>query len=140
MELTTAIMKLLKFVGSMYCPKRVNVTNISDLQLYLICKQLAESNKLRPTLGALEEHIKHVRVRCQVTIMQQQPFNLLKFGFYKGRCGQIPPVTTTVLPAPQAFIEFIRWCCETNCHLHLSTGPNTQSFTWIPHSYTLQMP
>ena len=28
MELTTAIMKLLKFVGSMYCPKRVNITNI----------------------------------------------------------------------------------------------------------------
>ena len=139
MELTTAIMKLLKFVGSMYCPKRVNVTNISDLQLYLICKQLAESNKLRPTLGALEEHIKHVRVRCQVTIMQQQPFNLLKFGFYKD----------DVVRYRQSLRRFFLHHKPSSSSSDGVVKPtatstflqaNTQSFTWIPHSYTLQMP
>ena len=66
---------------------------------------IAESNKLPPTLGALEEHIKRVRVQSRVwfqaTIMQQQPFELLIFGYYKDTNGQILPVTTKVLPAPQ---------------------------------------
>ena len=52
--------KLAKFVCSMCCPKGVHITSIPDLRWYLFWKQLAESNKLLPTLGALEEHIKHV--------------------------------------------------------------------------------
>jgi len=47
----------------------------------MFCKQLAEGNKLPPTLGALEEHIKRVcsqsRLWYQATVMQQQPFEPL---------------------------------------------------------------
>ena len=69
---------------------------------------IAESNKLPPTHGALEEHIKRVRLQSRVwfqaTIMQQQPFEPLNFGYYKNTDGQILPLTTKVLPA-QAIIE-----------------------------------
>ena len=57
--------ELARFVCSRYCPKGVHITSIPDLRWHLFCKQLAESNKLPPTLDALEEHIK--RVRLQVT-------------------------------------------------------------------------
>ncbi len=71
--------ELAKFVCSRYCPKDVRISSIPDLRWYLFCKQLAESNKLPPTLGALEEHINRVclqsRVGCQATVMQQQPLD-----------------------------------------------------------------
>ena len=52
--------ELTKFVCLRYCPKGVQITSIPDLRWHLFCKQLAESNRLPPTLGALEEHIKRV--------------------------------------------------------------------------------
>ena len=111
--------KLARFVCSRYCPKGVHITSIPDLRWHLFCKQLAESNKLPPTLGALKEHIKHVwlqsRVWYQATVMQQQPFDPIKFGYYKDTGDQMLPVTTKVLPAPQAIIELVRCQCKTNC-------------------------
>ncbi len=111
--------ELEKFVCLKYCPKGVRITNIPDLRWHLFCKQLAESNKLPPTLGALEEHIKRVRLQSRVwyqtTIMQQQPFEPLQFGYYKDTDDQLLPVTTLVLPAPQAIIEMVRCQCKTNC-------------------------
>jgi len=78
--------ELTKFVCSKYCPKGVRITSIPDLRWHLFCKQVARSDKL-PTLGALEEHIKCVRLQsrvwCQATVIQQQPFYPLKFGYYK---------------------------------------------------------
>ena len=47
--------------------------------------------------------------------MQQQPFEPLNFGYYKDTSGQMLPVTTKVLPAPQAIIELVRCQCKTNC-------------------------
>jgi hypothetical protein len=103
----------------MYCPKGVCITSIPDLRWHLFCKQLAESNRLPPTLGALEEHIKRVRLQsrvwCQATVMQQQPFDPLKFGYHKDAGGQILPITTKVLSAPQAIIELVRCNCKTSC-------------------------
>ena len=56
------------------------------------------------------------RVWFQATIMQQQqPFEPLNFGYYKNTNGQILPVTTKVLPAPQAVIELVRCKCKTDC-------------------------
>ena len=49
-----------KFVCSKYCPKGVGTTNIPDLRMHLFCKQLAESNKLPPTVSSLEENTKRV--------------------------------------------------------------------------------
>ena len=108
-----------KFVCLRYCPKGVNITSIPDLRWHLFCKQFAESNKLPPTLGALEEHIKRVwlqsRVWFQATIMQKQSFEPLNFGYCKDTDGQMLPVTTKVLPAPQAMIKLVRCQCKTNC-------------------------
>ncbi len=47
--------------------------------------------------------------------MQQQPFEPLQFGYYKDTDDQLLPVTTLVLPAPQAIIEMVRCQCKTNC-------------------------
>ena len=119
-ELTQeATKELEKFVCLNYCPKGVWITSINDLRWHMFCKQLAESNKLPPTIGALEEHIKRVRLQSriwyQVTVMHQQPFEMLQFGYYKDTDSQLLPVTTQVLPASQAIIEFVRCQCKTNC-------------------------
>ena len=53
------------------------------------------------------------RVWHQATVMQQQPFEPLQFGYSKDRDGQLLPVTTLVLPAPQAIIELVRCQCKT---------------------------
>ena len=120
-----------KFVCLKYCPKGVRITSIPDLRWHLLCKQLAESNKLPPTLGALEEHIKHVRLQHRVwhqaTVMQQQPFEPLQFGYSKDRDGQLLPVTTLVLPAPQAIIELVRCQCKTlRCSCRHNNLPCTE--------------
>ena len=105
----------------------------------MICKQLADSNKLRPTLGVLEEHIKHVRVWWQVTIIQQQPFNLLKFGYYKD------DVVRYLQSLRQFFLHHRPSSSSSDGAVKpIATSTflqgNTQSSTWIPHSDTLQMP
>lgn len=111
--------ELEKFVCMWYCPKGVQITNVYNLRWHMFCKQLAESNKLPPTLGALEEHIKHVRLQSRVwyqaTVMHQLPFEPLQFGYYKDTNGQLLPVTMLDLPAPQAIIELVRCQCKTNC-------------------------
>ena len=44
--------------------------------------------------------------------MQQQSFEPLIFGYYKDTDGQMLPVATKVLPAPQAITEFVRCQCK----------------------------
>ena len=61
--------ELAKFVCLRYCPKGVCITSIPDLRWHLFCKLLAESNKLPPTLGALEEHIKRVRLQIKAGLV-----------------------------------------------------------------------
>ncbi len=111
--------KLEEFVCLRYCPKGVCIKSIPDLRWYMFCKQLAESNTLPPTLGALEEHIQRVRLQCrewcQATMTQQQPFEPVYFGYYKDTGGQMLPITTNVLPAPQPIIEMVKCQCKTNC-------------------------
>ena len=110
---------LIKFVCSVYCPKGVVITSIPELRWHLFCKQLAESNRLPPTLGALDEHIKRVRLQSriwnQATAMLQQPFDPLEYGYYKDTYGNILPVTTHALPAPMAIIELVRCQCKKDC-------------------------
>ena len=48
---------LANFVCLMYCTKGIHITSIPDLRWHLFWKYLAESSKLPPTVGALEEHI-----------------------------------------------------------------------------------
>lgn len=113
------IATLARFVCSAYCPRAIQITSIPDLRWHLFCKHLAESDKLPPTLGALEQHIKRVcvqsRVWSQADVPQQQPCDPLENGYYQDEHGQLLPVTTNILPAPKAIIEMVRCQCKTNC-------------------------
>jgi hypothetical protein len=92
---------LVSFVCSAYCPKGIHIQSIPDLRWHLFCKHLAESNKLPPTIGALEEHIECVQVQsrvwCQATVMWQELFNPFEHGYYQNNNSQILPITTKVL-------------------------------------------
>ena len=89
--------ELSKFVCFRYCPKGVHITSIPELRWHLFCKQLAESDKLPLTLGTLDEHVKRVRLQSrtwfQATIMQQQPFDPMNFGYCKDSDGHIIPAS-----------------------------------------------
>ncbi|KAG1696938.1 Follicle-stimulating hormone receptor [Nymphon striatum] len=80
---------LASFVCLAYCPNGIQIANIPDFRWHLFCKHLAESNKLPPTTGALEKHIKRVQVQSivwfQATVMWQQLFDPLKHGYHQGR-------------------------------------------------------
>jgi len=119
-DLTHEVLETLaSFVCLAYCPKGIQIASIPDLRWHLFCKNLAESNKLPPTTGALEEHIERVRVQsrvwCQATVMWQQQFDPLKHGYHQDEKGHILPITTKVLPAPQAIVELVRCQCKANC-------------------------
>ena len=55
---------LAQFVCLLYSPKGTHITNIPDLRWHLFCKHLAESTKLPPTTGSLDEHIECVHVQA----------------------------------------------------------------------------
>ena len=65
---------LASFVCLLYGPKGIHITSIHDLRWHLFCKHQAESSKLPPTVGALEEHFGRVRVQsrvwCQATMIR----------------------------------------------------------------------
>jgi len=44
--------------------------------------------------------------------MHQQPFEPLQFGYNRDADGQLPPVTTLVLPAPQAYPPLCLCCTD----------------------------
>ena len=110
---------LAKFICSVYCPQGIYITNIPELRWHLFCKHLAESSNLPPTLGAIEEHIKRVRVQSQVWSqamdMQQTPLDPLNNGYDRDKDGLFLPVTTQVPLAPQALTEFVRCRCKSKC-------------------------
>ena len=110
---------LANFVCMVYCPKGIHITSIPDLRWHLFCKNLAESGKLPPTIGALVEHIQRARVQIRVwsqaTVMWQSFLDPLKHGYYQKSNGEILPTTTKVPPAPMAIVELIRCQCKTQC-------------------------
>ena len=110
---------LANFVCMVYCLKGIHITSIPDLRWHLFCKNLAESSKLPPTVGALEEHIEraHVQIRAwsQATVMWQSFLDPLKHGYYQKSHGEILPTATKVPPAPLAIVELIRCQCKTHC-------------------------
>ncbi|KAJ8377536.1 hypothetical protein AAFF_G00256320 [Aldrovandia affinis] len=72
-------------------------------------QHMAESDKLPPTFGALKQHVlrAHIQARVwgQADIAQQEFLDPLQNGYYKDKDGQLKPVTTEFLPAPEAIIE-----------------------------------
>ena len=65
---------------------------------------MAESDKLPPTLGALKQHVLRAHIQAsvwgQADIPQQEFLDPLENGYHKDKDGQLKPVTTEHLPAP----------------------------------------
>jgi len=105
---------LAKFVCLMYCPKGIHIASIPDLrwQWHLFCKHLAESTKLPPTAGSLEQHIERVHVQARVwsqaMVMCQHMLDPLKHGYYQDDHDNILPTTTKVPPALQTILELVK--------------------------------
>ena len=110
---------LAKFVCAAYCPKGIQIRNLSELRWHMFCKYMAESNKLPPTEGALKQHIDRVhvlsRVWGQASIAQQVFLDPLKNGYFMDDKGQLKPTTTDVLPAPKAILEMVNCNCKGDC-------------------------
>ena len=83
---------------------------------------MAESDKLPPTLGALKQHVlrAHIQARVwgQAHIAQQEFLDPLQNGYYKDEDGQLKPIATESLPAPEAIIEMVRCQCKGDCSSH----------------------
>jgi len=57
---------LTRFVCSAYCPSDINISNILELRWHLFCKNMAEYDRLHPTVGALRQHIMRVHIQAYV--------------------------------------------------------------------------
>lgn len=110
---------LARFVCSAYCPNGVNISSIPELRWHLFCKNMAENDRLPPTVGALRQHIMRVHIQAyvwgQAAISQQTFLDPLKNGYHKDTCDQLKPTTTDILPAPKAILEMVRCQCKTDC-------------------------
>jgi len=81
---------------------------------------MAESEKLPLTLGALKQHIltAHVQARVwgQAAVPQQELLDPMENGYHRDSDdGQLQPATTDVPPAPEPIVEMVRCQCKGNC-------------------------
>jgi len=107
------------FVCAAYCPKGIQITNIPELRWYLFGKHMAESVKVPPTTGALNQHILRVhlqaRIREQDSKAQQVFLDPLQNGYHRNTGRLLTPTNTDIPPAPNAIMELV-WCqCSGNC-------------------------
>ena len=110
---------LASFVCDAYCPKGIEINSNPELLWHMFCKNMAESNRLPPTLGALKQHIIRVHIQASVwehaSIAQQEFLDPLQNGLCKYANGDLVPHTTDALPAPKAIIEMVNCHCKGNC-------------------------
>ena len=118
----TMLTTLASFVCAAYSPKGIYIKTIPELRWHLFCKQMAESDKLPPTVGALRQHVIRVHIQARVwgqsTIALQDPQLdplSLRNGYHKESDGQLKPTMTDTLPAPKAIIEMVSCHCKTDC-------------------------
>ena len=108
-ELTEDLISTLaSFVCAVYCPKGLHVKSIPPLRWHLFCKHMAESDKLPPTIGTLNQHILRVHIEARVwgqaSIAQQEFLDPLQNGFYKNTLGKFKPKRSSQHPIPS-----LRW-------------------------------
>ena len=117
------------------------VLSLSTLQIFQICNCIWFANNLLKATN-YDLHLAYWRNTsniCQVTVTQQQPFNLLTFGYYKDDVFRYHQSLQRFFlhhrPSSSSSDGAVK-LIATSTFLQA----NTQSSTWIPHSYTLQMP
>ena len=105
----------------------------------MFCKHLAESSKLPPALGTLEEHIDLFRIQgrvwCQATVMRQRQFDPLTHGYCRHSHADILPATTKVLPAPWATVELSDVSTKATTKLRNVHAGNT---TWLAQNFVYE--
>ena len=110
---------LAAFVCIPYTPKGVKIDSIPELRWHFFCKNLAENDKLPPTLDALKQHVLRAHIQAsvwgQADIAQQEFIDPLLNGYYRDKDEMLKPVTTNSLPAPEAIIEMVRCQCKKDC-------------------------
>ena len=108
----------------LYCipPEGHPLSSIPELRWHLFCKymDMAESEKLPLSLGALKQHIlrAHVQARVwgQAAVPQQELLDPMENGYHRDSDdGQLQPATTDVPPAPEPIVEMVRCQCKGNC-------------------------
>ncbi len=103
---------LASFVCDAYYPNGIEIRR-------MFFKQMAESNMLPPTSGALKQHILRVHIQAsvwgQASIAQQEFLDPLQNEFCKDANGDLVPHTTNDLPAPNAIIEMVNCQCKGSC-------------------------
>ena len=62
-EVTVTVYTLASFVCVTYSPKGIYIKSISKLWWHLLCKHMAESDKLPPTLDALRQHVLIIHIQ-----------------------------------------------------------------------------
>ena len=62
----TMLATLACFVCAAYSPNGIYIKTISELRWHLLCKHMAENNKLPPTLATLVQHILRVHIQARV--------------------------------------------------------------------------
>jgi len=106
---------LARFVCSAQCPSGINISNIPELRWHLFCENMAENDRLRPTVGALRQRIMRVHIQaCVGPSCHFSPDISWSIKTWLPQ-GQLKPTTTDVLPAPKAIIEMVRCQCKTDC-------------------------
>ena len=105
---------LTRFVCSAYCPSDINISNIPELRWHLFCENMAEYDRLHPTVGALRQHI--MRVHTLPFLTMQTFLDPLKHGCHKVNWsrGPLKPTTTDVLQALKTVTEMVRCQCKTD--------------------------
>jgi len=108
----TMLTTLASFVCAVYSPKGIYIKTIPELRWHLFCKQMAESDKLPLTVGALRQHVLGVHIQARVwgqsTIALHDPqLDPLKNGYHKESDGQLKPTMTDALPAPKLPLRWL---------------------------------
>lgn len=102
--------------------KGIQIDNVHELRQNLFCKQMAASDKLLSTFGALKQHVLTTHIQATVCgradITQKEFFDPLQNGYYKDKNGQLTAITTESLPAPETITEVVICQCKTDCSSH----------------------
>ena len=112
------ISKIDQFVCKLYSPSTKS-NSIADLRWWMFHKKNCQSEKLPPTMDALEQAIKRAQHQANIwanaIIANPEALNPESFG-WKIIDNLFHPVMSTLPPAPEAIVELIKCgCLKSKC-------------------------
>ena len=95
--------------------KQRKYRRLNKLRWELFKTQNLEAEKLPPTLGAFEPHVKRAHLIAIIDKGYKVPKPLEETGWEKSEDDIILPVRSLRLPAPQAIVEIVKCGCRGQC-------------------------